>query len=246
MAIFTITVDQYVNKEPSVIGNNTINVVYENNLHTFTEADFTTNTNPKYQDPEADGPLMLKVTSVPSIGELRLDNITVLINDEILFTDIVSGLLIYRPDFLQTTAISTSFTFTISDTGSTNYYAGADATFNVNVSQEQNLPPSSVGNKDFTINDSNTVVFTAANFTTETTPVYADPEGDVADKLKITSLPTLGIINLDSIPITINQIIPFSEITSGSLTYVPDNSTPYVITFSFEIADLGSGIFTAQ
>tara|TARA_R110000772_G_scaffold62241_1_gene139993 strand:+ start:1638 stop:2378 length:741 start_codon:yes stop_codon:yes gene_type:complete len=246
MAIFTITVDQYVNKEPSVIGDNTINVIYENNLHTFTEADFTTNTNPKYEDPEGDSALSLQITNLPSIGEIRLNNVAILLNDEILFTDIIGGLLTYRIDFLQTTAISTSFTFTISDTGSTNYYAGADATFNVNVSQEENLPPSSVGNKDFTISDSNTVVFTSANFTTETTPVYADPEGDTADKLKITSLPTVGIINLDGTPITINQIIPFSEITSGSLTYVPDTGTPYVITFNFEIADSGSGIFTAQ
>ena len=82
-------------------------------------------------------------------------------------------------------------------------------------------------------------------FTSNTTPAYADPEGDVADKLKIIDLPSTGSLQFNGIDVSANQIINFSEIASGYLTYVPDLGiiTNQSLDFNFAIADLGSGIF---
>jgi hypothetical protein len=119
------------------------------------------------------------------------------------------------------------------------------ALFTVTTSSYTNLPPSQVGNGSATTDYGTTYTFTVANFTTETTPVYADPEGDNAANLKILSLPANGELFYNSNPVTVNQVIPFSGIATGLFTYVPDDSitTLYNDTFNFEIADSGSGIF---
>jgi len=242
MALFTITVNKSVNLPPNQIGNNTNSVInYENLEYTFLLSNFTTDTIPVYSDPEGDDVYKLKITSLPGIGKLLYNDIDVEVNDEIIASNI--SLLVYEIDQSVTTGYSFNFTFNLSDTGSENYFTGSNASYKADVTAIMNQAPSSVGNKTFTISDNEIVVFTVENFTTETTPTYADPEGDPANKLKITSLPSTGIINLNSIPVNINQIILFNEIKDGELTYTPDDSAPYNMTFNFKIADLGSGIF---
>jgi hypothetical protein len=82
-------------------------------------------------------------------------------------------------------------------------------------------------------------------FTTNTVPPYSDPEGDAALNLKVLTLPTIGLLKYNAINVTLNQIIPFSGIDSGLLIYVPDNTNlnAYNASFTFQIADAGSGIF---
>jgi uncharacterized delta-60 repeat protein len=60
--------------------------------------------------------------------------------------------------------------------------------------------------------------FAAADFT----GAFTDPDaGDSLQKIKITSLPTHGVLALNSTPVTVNQEIPVGEI--GTLTYTPDS-----------------------
>jgi len=84
-------------------------------------------------------------------------------------------------------------------------------------------------------------------FSTGTTPVYADPENDLAYQLKITTLPILGEIQYNGTAVNINDIILFSDIALGLLTYIPDNADTDgdVQAFTFEVADAGSGTFVA-
>src|SRR5690606_18377166 len=89
------------------------------------------------------------------------------------------------------------------------------------VSEKANEPPSEVGDNSLTTNYGVTIVFTVANFTTGTTPAYSDPEGDTASKLKILTLPSTGNLKLNGINVSINQVIDFSDINTGLLTYVP-------------------------
>jgi len=120
------------------------------------------------------------------------------------------------------------------------------ALFTVTVQEKENLPPSQVGNNTVSTNYGEAYVFTVADFTTNTSPAYSDPEGDSAFQLKIiTNLPSQGTLELNGTPVTLNQVISFSDIASGLLTYVPDDSdvTAYSIDFEFEIADSGSGQF---
>jgi len=119
------------------------------------------------------------------------------------------------------------------------------ATFTISIDEYQNLPPTAVGDGAETINYGETLVYTRAMFTTNTTPPYNDPEGDAALDLKVLTLPADGLLKLNSVDVNINQIISFVNIDSGLLTYVPDNGiqTSHNASFTFQIADEGSGEF---
>lgn len=119
MALFNINVTAYENQPPT-IGDGTKDTNYGEAV-TLTRADFTTNTNPPYSDPEGDAPLNLKVNTLPSAGLLKLNNTDVGPNQVISFTDIDAGLLTYTPDLNNTAAHSVTFDFSISDAGSNTY-----------------------------------------------------------------------------------------------------------------------------
>lgn len=119
------------------------------------------------------------------------------------------------------------------------------AIFTITASAYVNLPPSQVGNGSASTNYGQVYTFTTADFTTNTVPAYADPEGDAASQLKVTSLPATGTLKFNGVAVTLNQIINFADITAGLFTYTPDNgtTTAYDDPFNFEIADAGSGTF---
>lgn len=119
------------------------------------------------------------------------------------------------------------------------------ALFTVTVAAKTNLPPSQVGNNSVSTDYDDAYVFTRADFTTNTTPIYLDPEGDSAYQLKITNLPDVGTLKLNGVDVTLNQVIDFLDIDSGLLTFVPDIGTviAYDDSFEFEIADSGSRTF---
>lgn len=128
-----------------------------------------------------------------------------------------------------------------------NNYFNEMATFNININSQQNLPPSEVGDGSVTTAHATTVVFTRNDFTSNTTPPYEDPEGDAAELLKVITLPSNGLLKLNGANVTANQIIDFSDIDSGLLSYQPDpnTTTARVEGFTFAIADSGSLTFTS-
>jgi len=128
-----------------------------------------------------------------------------------------------------------------------NNFFGEMATFNINTDAEQNLPPSEVGDGQRTTPYNTAIVFTRADFTTNTTPPYADPEGDAAGLLKILALPSTGELRLNGVLVGLNQIIGFGDIDNGLFTFVPapNLTTAQTGQFSFAIADTGSNIFTS-
>tara|TARA_R110002124_G_scaffold281430_1_gene455705 strand:- start:63217 stop:63585 length:369 start_codon:yes stop_codon:yes gene_type:complete len=119
------------------------------------------------------------------------------------------------------------------------------ALFTVTTNSYVNQPPTQVGNGAAETDYGVAYVFSVSDFTTLTTPAYSDPEGDSAYQLKVTGLPSTGVLKLSGSNVTLNQIINFTSISSGLLTYVPDNgtTTEYDDTFNFEIADSGSQQF---
>jgi hypothetical protein len=119
------------------------------------------------------------------------------------------------------------------------------AQFTVTINAQINLPPSTVGDGATSTDYGVSIVFSRADFTTNTSPAYVDPEGDAALNLKIISLPTEGVLEFNSVAVSLNDIISFTDIDSGLFTYSPDNaaSGTYVDPFDFEIADAGSGTF---
>lgn len=121
------------------------------------------------------------------------------------------------------------------------------ATFTITTDAYINQPPTQVGDGSTSTSYGVTYTFTRADFTTLTTPAYSDPEGDAAGNLRVLTLPSTGSLEYNSTPVTINQVISFSDIDSGLFTYIPDNATTstYDDTFTFEIADVGSGTYTS-
>lgn len=120
MALFNINVTAYDN-QPPVIGDGSRSTNYGEPI-TLTRADFTTNTNPPYSDPEGDSPLNLKITSLPAFGILKLNGVAVTVNQEISFINSIdAGHLTYTPDVNNTSAHDVNFNFQISDAGSNTY-----------------------------------------------------------------------------------------------------------------------------
>lgn len=59
--------------------------------------------------------------------------------------------------------------------------------------------------------------------------------------MKITTLPTVGSVQLNNVNVTAGQNIPVASITSGLLKFVPvanGNGTPYTL-FTFQVQDNG-------
>ncbi len=243
MAIFTITTDSKTNQRPTVVGDNK-KELDNGETYVFTIASLTTETQPVYRDPENDPINRFKLVSESFVnGGLFLNGAPVSVNDEIIALDIENGLLTYVDDGIDTSSHQSYFEYTLSDTGSSEFCLDTGLfTFGVNALTNS---PATVGDATESIGYKETLIFTRAMFTSATTPPYNDPEGDVADKLKITALPTDGMISFNGVFVTVNQIIDFSDIDSGLLTYAgsADEFSDPSSTFSFQIADAGSGEF---
>ena len=143
MAIFTVTIGAYVNLGPSVIGDKTINLIH-NETYTFTLANFSTETIPPYSDPEGDIADTVKVVTITTTGLLYNNAVLTIANDIITTADFTGNLFTYIADVGTLTAYSESFTFDVSDVGST-LFSGLTGTININVAAKENEPPSVVG-----------------------------------------------------------------------------------------------------
>lgn len=248
MAFFNVTNTSYENLAPTVVGNITINITYATAQHIFTVADFTTLTTPVYSDPENDSAETVKIVTIPTVGLLKLSSIDVSPNDEISVVDIAAGNLTYNIDLGDTDSyIDSDMTFNVADNGSFSYGAIVEGIVTISVGAEINLPPDNVGDNTINLDYNEFYTFTRANFTTETTPAYSDPEADAENNLKILSLPINGTIKIDGVVASVNNVVSFANIDLGKLTYVPNVSiiTAQTITFGFSISDAGSGQYSA-
>ena len=110
-----------------------------------------------------------------------------------------------------------------------------------------NSAPATVGDNTVSFGYGVTKVFTAADFTTNTTPAYSDPEVDSPYKLKITTLPLSGSLSFNGSPVFINQEVLLSAVDSGYLVFNQDLAvkSSQTIAFTFSISDVGSEQFTS-
>lgn len=208
--------------------------------YTFVTEDFTTN----FSDPRGNTYETVRIVGLPSIGLLQFNGVNITSGFEFDIAQVANLRYILRND---TAPIMEGIMFQTSNNNDNKLFSNM-ATFTLNVEAAANQPPSQVGNNARTIANGATYTFTVADFTTATTPPYADPEGDAASMLRITSLPTDGDLQFNSIAVTLNQVIPFqgaTSINSGALRYVAEQNSPNSDTemFTFEISDTGSGQF---
>tara|TARA_R100000541_G_scaffold50758_1_gene58063 strand:+ start:8637 stop:9380 length:744 start_codon:yes stop_codon:yes gene_type:complete len=244
--LLTITNSGLSNGRPTSIGSNSFDLG-STGTHVFSVADFTTDTSPAYSDPEEDSLKYIKITqTLEGNGSLKLNGTEVSIGQLVYAGDISSGNLIYdTPSVEEDEAYSDVFKFDCADSGSSSLSGLDTGVITINIAAKANQPADSVGDGTVSTAYATTIVFTRADFTTSTSPQYSDPEGDVADKLKILTLPSAGVLQFNNSNVSANQIITFDEIDAGYFQYVPSTLVFELQqeSFNFAIADAGSGIF---
>lgn len=213
-------------------------ISYDADYYDFLATNFTTN----FTDAEGDTPLLLKIVTLPSYGTFQYNNVTVQIGDLIDLTAL--GTLRYTRT--NTAQAVDSFTYTISDNNINKLFSNV-STFTININQAVNQAPDNVGDLTINLASGVTHTFTQANFTTETTPVFSDPEGDNPENIKITNITgvSTGELKYNGTAVTVNQIIPYASI--GLLVFEADSATQtlYSDTFDFQISDDGSSTFSS-
>ena len=95
-------------------------------------------------------------------------------------------------------------------------YANSTANVNITINAVNDLPTVSTITKSGAKNTA--ITFSSADFTTN----FSDVEGDSLTKIKVTSLPSNGILNLSGIAITTNQEIVTGDLSD--LTYDPNTN----------------------
>ena len=242
MAIITLSYSAKYSSAPTQSGWNAFEIDFEGS-HTFTVADFTTDTNPEYVGNTF---YAAKIVTLPAKGTLQLNSVDISAGDIILSTELASGLFVYSAESDIEGYSDSICTFTVADEVSLEYSSPAYQIIFVAVSSE-NSPPDSVGVITISLENPETHTFLPSEFTTDTDPVYSDPEGDEAYAVKITSVPFYGAFYYGENKLGLNESVTIEDIEDGLLTYVTDteqnSTTSEDITFS--VSDEGSYEFTS-
>lgn len=206
----------------------------------FVRADFTTG----FADPNGDNPGTVKILQNTFKGQLFFNG-TLINGTNFTFPIAQVGNLQYKFTVTAQDSAFDKIFFQISDDNPSPKFSDM-ATFTIAVTPHTNQPPDEVGNNTITLSNRVTRTFTLADFTSNTTPPYHDPEGDGVYQLRVDSLPTLGSLLLSGVAVTVGQIINASSINAGNLTYVaPNQDTAANVSFNFSLSDTGSHIFVS-
>ena len=119
----------------------------------------------------------------------------------------------------------------------------------LNISEQENRRPNSSGYLNFVLAFNADHVFTLANFTTETTPPYGDPEGDDLEAVQITEIPVKGTLKLNGAPVVQMDIVTEADLIAGNLVYESDDTITDGYSDSwmqFLVSDKGSHLFTSR
>ena len=225
----------------------------------FTVNDFLS----RYTDPQQSPAKNLKILTLPASGDLVYNGSEIMqVPFEILVADIVN--LSYVKDVAEleispligSDSLSLT-TFRVQISNQFDFYSNV-GDIKAYIIRYRNKRPDQIGNNLLVLGNREIYHFTVADFTTDTSPVYSDPENDPLKEIKISwmNLPgSLYIINNSSlvdpyvdrrglIPVVNNQIITVETINSSKFIYVsPDINNKTQGEFSFAVKDVGSSQF---
>jgi hypothetical protein len=222
VAANTITVDVTPVQDAPTAADKTV-TTNEDTAYTFNATDFG------FSDVDAgDSLTKIQITSLESVGTLKLSGADVTLNQEILVADI--GNLVFTPVVPDANGTGyDSFDFKVHD--GTEYSVAAN-TITVDVTPVQDAP--TAADKTVTTNEDTAYTLTAADFG------FSDVDvGDVLTKIQITSLESNGSLQLNGVDVTLNQEIAKPDIDFGLLVFVPApdaNGTGYD-SFDFKVHD---------
>jgi len=217
-----------VNNAPS--GTDKTRVVNEDAVVVINGTDFG------YSDPLDGNPVLSVIIDTPTFnGSLELNGYDVQPGQSVLFSDIATGRLVYRPDADQFGVSYDSLEFRVRDNGGI-ANGGIDTdpvantlTFDVN---PVNDPPTK-NQLNIHRDEDAAYLFSMSAFN------FSDTEGDDLLEVIIESLPSDGILEFGGAPVTVGQVIPAASV--GLLLYTPDlngNGAPYS-SFDIRLRDDG-------
>ena len=90
--------------------------------------------------------------------------------------------------------------------------------YTITNSGSTNSRPTQIGANTVATTYGTSYVFTLADFTTETTPAYSDPEGDALSYIKVLTLPSQGELHVDDVAISAGALITVGTISTGNLS----------------------------
>lgn len=212
--------DPAANSAPTA-ANNTVNT-NEDVAYTFIESDFN------FSDIDGDSLTQIQITSLETVGSLELSGVAVTLNQVIAVADITAGNLTFVPVTNANGAGYDSFGFKVYDGIE---YSALAYTMTVDVTA-QNDPPTASNNTVAT-NEDTTYTLNLSDFN------FSDVDGDSLTQIQITSLETVGSLELSGVAVTLNQVVAVADITAGNLTFVPSsnaNGASYD-SFDFRVHD---------
>jgi hypothetical protein len=228
-----VTVDIPANSATDNAGNNNIaanqltrnpNIILTNISRTGNEdTDIVLTANDfinAFFDIDGDSLSKIKITSLPANGILKLSDAEVTLNQEITAAELNN--LTFTPDVNFNG--STSFNWNGFDG---NIYADTDAKVNLNIGL--------IGPTLKTISKSgqpnSQINFAVADFTS----AFDDPDNDSLSQIKITSLPSNGILRLNGSEVTVNQEITADQLSN--LNFTPNSDFNGNISFNWNGSD---------
>ncbi|MHA8050258.1 cadherin domain-containing protein, partial [Aquirufa sp. ROCK-SH2] len=214
-----------LNDAPS--GTDNTFTILEDGSKTFSSTDFG------FSDADGNSLLAVKITTLPGLGLLKLNNVNVTAGQTILVADIST--LVYTPVANANGNAYSSFTFQVQDNGGTTN-GGVDLdqspnTITLNVTSVNDAPSGT--DNAISILEDGSKTFSSTDFG------FTDADGNSLLAVKISTLPALGTLKLNNVDVTLGQIIPLGNIST--LVYTPvanANGTPYT-TFTFQVQDNG-------
>lgn len=128
----------------------------------------------------------------------------------------------------------------------TSDYTNESAKLFIDVVSATNLPPSAVGNNTIECPIGVLVPLNINVFTTDTTPVYRDPENDAPLKVITPRIQGPAIVTYNGEQIQNNQEFFATDLTLGQLKsfYPPGTPEGTITTITFDVADVGSGQYS--
>ncbi|MHC4853696.1 MAG: DUF2341 domain-containing protein, partial [Planctomycetota bacterium] len=220
VAANTITVDVTpVSDWAPTAADNTV-TTDEDVAHVFTLADFN------YSDADPDPFTQVQITSLESVGNLKLSGADVTLNQVISVADISAGNLTFTSALHGNGAGYDSFQFKVHDSFG---YSAAAYTMTMDVTAVNDAPTGT--SKTVTTVEDTAFTFAAADFG------YSDVESDPFTKIQITSLESGGTLKLSGVDVTLNQEILVADIPN--LVYLPaqDGEGAAYDSFQFKVHD---------
>ncbi|MEI7901928.1 MAG: Ig-like domain-containing protein, partial [bacterium] len=184
-----------------------------------------------YVDPKSVALAAVQITAVPALGTVKLSGTPVTLNQIVAVADINSSNLTYQSALNGNGTPYT--TIGIKVMNASNLWSDA-AVMTVNVTPVNDAPTSTGGS---VILHTDTVkAFATSNFQ------YSDVEGSPISAVKVTSLPTHGMLKLGETSVALNDVIPVASIPT--LTYTSNTGYTGADSFQFQVSD--AALFSAD